>query len=151
MVQHMQTTGEHWNTLSKGTYYGGCGIKHEAAQFKTIAECLDDAEARFNAAELEAETFVQAEEGDWDNWQVPPSFSMNLSFHFDNDADTKAFVAQFPKFVRISEGQWVSSDGTRGTSAQFSLGFNWKPADKKNETGRKRFNRFVKVMMQEWA
>jgi len=147
----MQTTGEHWNELSYATFYNGSGIKHHTSDFKTIEECLADAEEQFNAVEKEAETFVQAEEGDWDNWQVPPSFSMSLSFWFQEAEMADAFIAQFPKFVRISKGEGSSSGNRRFTTVQFCLGYNWKPADKKNETGRKRFNRFVKVMMQEWA
>ena len=106
---------------------------------------------KFNAVEKEAETFVQAEEGDWDNWQVPPSFSLSLSFWSQEAEMAAAFIAQFPKFVRISKGEGSSSSSSRFTTVQFSLGYTWKPADKKNETGRKRFNRFVKVMTQEWA
>ena len=148
----MQTTGEHWNELSWATFYNGTGIKAPTSDFKTIEAILANAEEQFNAVEKEAETFVQAEEGDWDNWQVPPSFSMSLSFWFQESEMADAFIAQFPKFVRISKGEGSSSCcSDRFTTVQFSLGYNWKPADKKNETGRKRFNRFVKVMSQEWA
>tara|TARA_R110000803_G_scaffold107958_2_gene176124 strand:- start:111 stop:647 length:537 start_codon:yes stop_codon:yes gene_type:complete len=127
-----QTVGDQAHSQADEVFYNGSGISHSRSAFKTVANCIADALERFDEAEAAGE-----------------SFYAEIGFYFTDDDDTDKFIALFPKYVRVGKGQWSGSDQKRGTAAHFSVDFQMNRDGSKNETGRKRFNRFIKVITQE--
>ncbi len=122
--------------------YNGCRIGYESSEMQNTGDCLIAMKNGLDQAEANGE-----------HYSATLSFSWGgKKNHESNKSETITddFMALFPKYVRLSKYEWSANEYTRnpqgGHSVRFGVSYDSDRDGKKNETGRKRFDKFCSVL-----